>query len=231
MVLYIYNAVKQRLLTTYKNIIAYILHISYTIMYTGVIYMDYSLEIEGIDADTALKAMSCSYEDYMDILTTYYRTLNSRIDEIRQAYEKMDIPNYIILVHGLKSSSRAIGAYKLGDMAYGLELAGKAGDTDTIRHNTDAFLDYVTDIYNRLSQAFETNGYLEDASEEELVYMLTELKEYMGNNDIIMVNDIMEQLESVYVNDTAARLIKRISELSLQMEYGQCIELIDDYLI
>lgn len=193
--------------------------------------MDYSFpEIEGIDIATAIQTISCSTDDYFDILKTYYRTLNLKATEIRQTYEMMDISNYTIYVHALKSSSRAVGAYILGDMAYELELAGKAGDTDTIRQKTGILLEYIDTLYNNLSPAFETDDYADNITEEELTYVLTELKEYLNNNDIIMVNNSIEELESYCVNDTLVGLISSISSLSLQMEYGQCIEIIDNYL-
>ena len=193
--------------------------------------MEYSFPvIDGMDIATAIQTISCSADDYYDILKTYYRTLNLKVAEIRQAYETMDIPNYTIYVHALKSSSRAVGAYVLGDMAYELELAGKAGDIDTIRQKTSILLDYIDTLYNNLSPVFETDDCADNITEEELTYILTELKEYMNNNDIIMVNNSIEELESYCVNDTLTELITSITNLSFQMEYGQCIEIIDNYL-
>lgn len=189
-------------------------------------------DIEGIDINAAIKASLCSYEDYMDILKIYYRTLNTKSEKIKQAYETNDTDNYIIYVHGLKSSSRVVGAYQLGDMAYELELAGKAGNIDIITQKTNILLDNINKLYNNLSLVFESGIYdANTISEEELESMLTDLREYMYNNDIILVNDIIEQLESVYINETTAQLIDSISSLSLQMEYGQCIELIDSFLL
>ena len=192
--------------------------------------MEYSLpDIDGIDSVAAMQNISCDYNDYMDILKTYYRTLPNRVIEIIQSYETMDISNYVIYVHGLKSSSRAIGAYRLGDMAYELELAGKSGDIDTIRNKHDIFLEYINTLSNNLAQVFESDDLQDSISEEEFVLILSELKDYMNDNDIIMVNNVIEQLETLYVNDTTTQFINSIINLSLQMEYGQCIELIDNY--
>ncbi len=48
--------------------------------------------------------------------------------------------NYTILVHALKSSARIIGALDLGEEAQKLELAGKSGDIEVIRHYHDRFM-------------------------------------------------------------------------------------------
>jgi HPt (histidine-containing phosphotransfer) domain-containing protein len=51
-----------------------------------------------------------------------------------------DMNDYAIIVHGIKGSSRSIGAEALGAKAEALEYAAKAGNVDFIRENHGIFM-------------------------------------------------------------------------------------------
>ncbi len=69
---------------------------------------------------------------YYEILEMYVRKGEEKRSQINSFAEKEDWKNYIIEVHALKSTSLSIGAVELSELAKKLELAGKAGDYDTI---------------------------------------------------------------------------------------------------
>ena len=69
---------------------------------------------------------------YYDILEVYARKGEEKRLQIDDYADKEDWKNYIIEVHALKSTSLSIGAAELSELAKKLELAGKAGDYDTI---------------------------------------------------------------------------------------------------
>ena len=56
-------------------------------------------------------------------------------DEIERYWKARDIENVTVKVHALKSTSRVVGAMRLGDFAEQLEKAGNDGDTDTLEKN------------------------------------------------------------------------------------------------
>lgn len=186
--------------------------------------------IDGIDSKTAINSSGCTTEDYLDILKTYYRSIDSKANDIENAFNNNDIENYTIYVHALKSSSRAIGAYELGDMAYELELCGKSGDIDTIRANTPYLLSTLEILSEKMAPFFQTNNDICNIDEEELISMLEELKIYLADSNLVLVNDTLTQLESVYYNEDSNELINTLSDLALQMEYEHCIDLINEYL-
>lgn len=71
-------------------------------------------------------------DTYLDILDIFIRKADGKIEFINGLFDKEDWKNYVIEVHALKSSARAIGASQLSELAKRLELAGKAGDYKVI---------------------------------------------------------------------------------------------------
>lgn len=80
----------------------------------------------------------CNNNDfYKNVMTIYIEQSQEKIPDIKTAFEKQDWNNYTTHVHGLKSTSRTIGAAILADEAEKLEKAGKADDIDYIISNND----------------------------------------------------------------------------------------------
>ena len=71
-------------------------------------------------------------ETYLETLKIFGSSAAASADEIDAYWRAGDLANTTIKVHALKSTSRAIGAEELGAVAERLELAGKAGDTQTL---------------------------------------------------------------------------------------------------
>ena len=77
---------------------------------------------------------------YLDMLRTYAQMIGDEVAGIRELWESRDIQNLTIKVHGLKSNLRLIGAADLGEKAYALELAGKAGNTGTFETDLEPLM-------------------------------------------------------------------------------------------
>ena len=91
----------------------------------------------------------------MKILKIHIENGDSTLDKIKQAYEEADWKNYVIYVHGLKSSMKSVGINKLSDMAKNLEIAGKKGDTAYIKeNNADFFSEYIR-VLDGLKEMFK----------------------------------------------------------------------------
>lgn len=66
-----------------------------------------------------------SQENLMEVLQLHYEEGNENWHKIKKAYDDEDWKNYVIFVHGLKSSMKSVGINKLSGMAELLEMAGK----------------------------------------------------------------------------------------------------------
>ena len=94
--------------------------------------------ISGMDMHKCLESYGGSVTIYHNILKTYYSDIQEKEGLLSSLFEEKDIENFTIQVHALKSASRSVGAYDLGEEAYALEKAGKAGDWAAIEERFPA---------------------------------------------------------------------------------------------
>lgn len=92
-----------------------------------------------IDIDTAhgLEFSMDDKEMYQDMVQMFIEQKDENVTSIKDFFEKQDLENYKIRVHGLKSNARLVGAMQLGDLAEKCEHAARDGDTTFIQANTD----------------------------------------------------------------------------------------------
>ncbi len=92
-------------------------------------------------------------EFYLELLETYVNGASEKEETIRSCYEAKDWKNYQVAVHGLKSSSRTIGADTLADLAYEQELAAKDEKTDVIENGVDTLLKTLHEVAEAITSA------------------------------------------------------------------------------
>ena len=108
------------------------------------------------DLDISKGLMYCgNKENYLDILTTQRDSGREIQAQIEELYEKADWKNYVIVVHGIKSSMMSIGAVKLSEMAKALELAGKAEEYAFIQNEHAAMIEEFKRVMELLDNCKE----------------------------------------------------------------------------
>ena len=100
----------------------------------------------------------------MMALATYRGSVEKKAEEIEKYWAERDIKNTTIKVHALKSSSQAIGALELGEMAARLEKAGNSGDTEAL----DRELGELISRYRQLARDLEPLNDREKPEEDDL---------------------------------------------------------------
>lgn len=88
---------------------------------------------------------------YLDLLKAFYNLTDENIEELDRLYSDEDFENYSIKADAMKTSARIIGANKLGEKAYRLEVAGKTGNYDYIRENHESFIKKYMDYKNLIA--------------------------------------------------------------------------------
>ena len=125
---------------------------------------DFLKGIKELDIDSGLEYCG-DEEDYLMALKTYHDSAKKKADEIEKYWAEKDINNLTIKVHGLKSSSRAIGALELGELSARLERAGKDGDTTIL----DNEIGELISRYRQLAKELEPlEDYKESDNEDDL---------------------------------------------------------------
>ena len=92
-------------------------------------------------------------EDYIEALRTYAASVEERSAMLERHRGEGDMEALSILAHSVKSTSDAVGATGLRDMAKELEFAAKDGDTDTVNEKLPVFIDKYQEFGDEISKA------------------------------------------------------------------------------
>ena len=160
---------------------------------------DFIFKLESIDVNSGL--IHCgSRESYMVTLKMYLDAGPKNADDIEKYWSVRDLKNTTVKVHALKSTSRVIGALKLGDFAARLEKAGDSGDTDTLEKELGDLLDQYRELIKELEplNEIEYDEASDDRpliSEKDMKEAYTALAEFCASFDYDSVVNIVESLD------------------------------------
>jgi signal transduction histidine kinase/response regulator of citrate/malate metabolism len=187
-------------------------------------------EFDMLDTKSAIASLG-STELFRKIVGEYYRSGQTKHDEILKAYQDGDIKDYTIKVHALKSSSRQIGALRLGDMAEALERAGKNDDMAFIKENTESALASFKGLLSSMAPIFEEEKQekkeLPVLPEEVMKELLNKLSEACDNLDMDGMEEVQSELKKydwpAEIDDHLFTLFKSIDDLDV----GTCEAIIE----
>jgi len=97
--------------------------------------------IEGIDISAVRRYYSGNAKGYRRLLELYSKDGRRKIRILQELFQKEDMENYRIEVHGLKSASANMGALKISSMAKEQEMAILRGDFRYVEENFTVFLE------------------------------------------------------------------------------------------
>ena len=179
------------------------------------------LEEYGVDPGTGIEYTG-NHEKYITALKRYHKSYEENRSRVVKALAAMDIDDYTIIVHSLKSNSRMIGAGELSTRFETLELAARAGNTSVLISDTPAVLDIYETLIRHLAP-------LEISAEEahktvgELLYALDEFDDELSSKLALKLSGYpfgdkeREKLDRVigyisdFMYDEAAEIIKHIA--------------------
>ena len=106
--------------------------------------VDY-LKQNAIDVETGLELLG-DMEMYEETLKDFIEECGSRLPKLVEYKENLDMQNYAILVHSLKSDSKYLGFRMLAEMALEHEMKSKANDVEFVCNNFHILLNETTRI-------------------------------------------------------------------------------------
>lgn len=118
----------------------------------------------GISFDEGLACCSDSLVIYKEILNIAIETYDEKSARLKQFYEAQDYPNYMIEIHGLKSSMRLIGATFLGDLAEQQEHSIKEHREQFIRETYHEMLTGYYELVVGIFSTLDTYGWLNEGN-------------------------------------------------------------------
>ena len=144
-------------------------------------FKDYVSGLTQIKSDVGLKN-SGSEESYFNILKVYYESIEFTKANIEKAYEDKNWKDYTSFVHSLKSTSRAIGATILSDIAEKLENAGNIGDTMYIKeHHSELLNRYLLAEYEIAGVPGIAGDEVKEETGEKIDIKESEMKDAYGS--------------------------------------------------
>ena len=192
------------------------------------------------DIDEKQGALYCgSLEDFEDILKIHYEDYEENSRKIQAFYDSKDWKNYVILVHGLKSSMKSVGIMKLSDMCLGLELAGKENRIDYILKNHDAMMAEYGRIHdvigNRLGIRQKINADLtniKNLDEDSLAGLLNRFENAVYSFDEEQMLSILNELMDYKYHETVlapklSPLVKKVNNCDYMSAYDNLIKIFD----
>ncbi|MDR0886903.1 MAG: response regulator [Clostridiales Family XIII bacterium] len=187
-----------------------------------------SISIDGLDVNKGLRLFGDDFDIYLDVLQSYALNTPPLLDQLNESVED-NLPHYAIVVHGIKSSSRSIGAEIIGSKAEALERAAKAENAAFVRakhddliHNVRALLDQLNGYLQKIAvmnpkpkkQSLDATilARLQDASArfdiDDVEQAMSELEgyEYESESDNELVVWIRSQIDVMGFEQVATRL-------------------------
>ena len=174
-------------------------------------------EIKELNLDAALTYCSGDLGMLICVMEIYVKSYNSIKKRLESMYNEQDMANYGIEVHGVKSSSRSIGATELGELAYALEMNSKKGDFEFVKENHEEFMQKYSDFTEILSEKLKhING---NEKTEKIKIPADEAKSIIAS--------CCEALEN-YETKTASELLGKLLKGDFSDEIIKKIEMAND---
>lgn len=181
-----------------------------------------------IDKEAGLSVTGGDEALLREVMKTYWKNLDNEITTIETNMESGN-EDYVIAVHGLKSTSRAIGALKLGDMAYECEMAGRNGELEKVRSLTPPLLEYTRGFKEELDGEFSGDGegdfggrQITDEDIPEIKMKLKDVIAALQEYDCDKAEDIISELEEYDFEGGAGDLFENMSDAFDSFDYDGC---------
>ena len=170
-----------------------------------------------------------SAEGYLTALRSFYDSLKDNIRIIQENFEKLDIKNYTIKVHAMKSSARIIGAAELSSLAKDLEAAGDEERLDVILMDNPRLVSMAESLYESLDKYFgmeeEDDSDLPELSDDEWSDFMINLNSFVEMYDIDDLKMMLEMLKEYRLPEKKKNIYLELKNAAKGPDWGKLSEL------
>lgn len=177
-------------------------------------------ELPGINSADGVK-YSGSEKLWYKLLGDFYKLIDAKANKIEKCLADNLIRDYTIEVHALKNTARMVGAGHLSEWFHRMEDCGNAGDVETILAETPGLLEELRSYKEILRPYGEAgNQNKKEVPAEELIEILTNMKEAMDQFDLDTVDAAMQELEKCRIPDSCGQQMEtlRVAVTDVMME-------------
>jgi CheY-like chemotaxis protein len=179
------------------------------------------LNIDGLDAEKCLDRFGGDEATFWQVLRSYAENTAPLLDRMREVAEDA-LPEYAIVAHGIKGSSRGICAEPVGKMAESLEHAAKAGNMKFVMENNGGFIEAAEKLIGALHAALRSaeGQSCKPARDVPDRALLEKLADCCESYDMDGIDEAMTELES-FDYAVQADLIAWLRERVERMEFAE----------
>lgn len=191
--------------------------------------LDLFSQIEYIDFAMALKNCVTTKILVKSILTIE-TTIGDNIEKLENYIKEENYLDYGIVVHGIKSSTRLIGAMDISNQAYLLENMCNNERYDNIRMEHDGLMVLLnklkTDLGCVVSCINKDNRNKEVISYQQLSEAYNTMKEYISIGDFRNVDEILKNLMDYEIPEDEIDKFNKIRELVLKVDAKKLLDIL-----
>lgn len=172
--------------------------------------------IPNVDVKAGLELCGGNPDAYIAVMRTFMETAEESILRIEIYAQNRNYRDYTTEVHGLKSSSLAIGAKELSEMARQLEQAGRSEDYKQIMYDTPTLIARYTEIVEHIRPFVETEKRSEAGEAGKLPVDMKVLEEKLG--EVLEAIDNLDSPEAIRILDALMEFSFPTEEISGEIE-------------
>ena len=171
-----------------------------------------------------------SHEKYITALQRFIKSYEQNRGRVMDALKAMDIDEYTITVHSLKSNSRMIGADELSSGFQALEMAAREGNRSVIISDTMTVLsigDILVGQLRSMDDSFSADTVnAKPVTAEEAVKIAAELLDALDEYDDELSASLAQKLSGYSFADSDRKLLGEASELIGNFMYDEAAGII-----
>ena len=168
-----------------------------------------------------------SAEAYLSSVEIFERHIQNNIRILENCFESGDIENYTIKAHGLKSTSRIIGAMTLSKKAAEMEKAGNDKDIDYIKREHASFIEECkrhADIFLH----HENDDEKEPITDEEFEDAMMAIREFAIAEEYGILESIVDSLMKRALKPKALDKMQKIKKHLIELDFDGIRKLADE---
>ncbi|MBO4890442.1 MAG: response regulator [Lachnospiraceae bacterium] len=199
---------------------------------------DANADPEKVDFEAGLANLGGNTDAFASVVNAYYKEGLNKSELVMKLLAEKDISNYVIEVHGLKSSSAAIGALGISSLFKELEFAGKASNTEFIESRTESVIELFEKVLVTVKAYLVENGLFAGTEEntqpegEQVPFddgIIDELIASLSNFNIKATEDKVEECVSVNYGSEINTLFRNVKNCLEVFDYHKAKELLKEH--
>ena len=195
-------------------------------------FWDQIEQIEGLDFYSGLNRVDGQRGVYKKSLKLITQEIEKSEENLPRFLSDKDMENFRIEVHGIKGALANIGVMELSAKAFELEKASIRSDDDFCISNLPDFIKGLSDLNDKLKEAFALIRQSEDQAElpPDVPFIFQRMTKAFSEVDLVLIDKEIENLNTLNMSGALKEKIEQITDMVMMMDYEGAAENIKNLL-